>query len=349
MTEVRSIFLIGPRLDPVVEPAQLRLQVALSLPLGRLGSVGISYTNLALPDERSQMLGVSYDRTFRNGASLFVSGTFNLQDRGIQASAGFSVLLGEGARSAVDTRSGPSGVNVVSTLSRSSNGAFDWSVGNSVGPNASQWASVGYQASFADLGGRIAHSGDGLRATAHADGAIVIAGGGIFFGPPIGDAFAVVDVGAPGVDVFSENRLVGRTNTNGRLLITNLRSYQENNIAIDPANLPLDATFASTRMLVVPADRSGVVARFEVTTGASAAVIILRDEQGIVLPVGSIATLERSATAFIVGYDGMAYIDGLGPQNRIVVQSPGGVCQADFAFSPQPGEQVQVPVTCVKG
>ncbi len=27
MTEVRSIFLIGPRLDPVVEPAQLRLQL----------------------------------------------------------------------------------------------------------------------------------------------------------------------------------------------------------------------------------------------------------------------------------------------------------------------------------
>ena len=46
----------------------------------------------------------------------------------------------------------------------------------------------------------------------------------------------IVDInGVPGVRILSENREYGRTESDGRLLVPDLRSYDINHIAIDPS------------------------------------------------------------------------------------------------------------------
>ena len=57
------------------------------------------------------------------------------------------------------------------------------------------------------------------------DGAIAVAGGGVFATNRIDDAFAVVNVGAPNVEVRSRNNVVGHTNGSGRLIVPDLNSW----------------------------------------------------------------------------------------------------------------------------
>ena len=68
----------------------------------------------------------------------------------------------------------------------------------------------------------------------------------------------MVETGVADVPVLAENRPVGVTDGNGRLLVTGLRSYQKNSIAIDTTNLPPNATADSasnepSRRRTVPA------------------------------------------------------------------------------------------------
>jgi outer membrane usher protein len=96
--------------------------------------------------------------------------------------------------------------------------------------------------------------------------------------------------------------------------------------------------------LAVPADRSGTVVSFGVDTQARAALVTLRDENGAFLETGATGKVEGGSDSFIVGYDGQAYITGLSPANRIVVDQPTrGRCAAEFGFAPRPGEQVTIP------
>jgi outer membrane usher protein len=178
------------------------------------------------------------------------------------------------------------------------------------------------------------------------EGSVVAMGGGVFFPNRIDDAFAVVDTEAPKVDVLYENRPIGTTNASGKLLVTGLRSFQKNKLAIDTANLPVDAEVDKTEDSVAPADRSGVLVKFPVRTDAGSAVVVFTAPDGTPLPAGARGKIDNG-DAFTVGYDGRAYVKGLKPKNVATVTLPDRQCQASFPYQARPGEQVVVsPVVC---
>src|SRR6185503_7158526 len=76
------------------------------------------------------------------------------------------------------------------------------------GTAGSRSAGVAYMGDYARAEVTANQSRGNVSGTASLDGAIVVAGGGVFLSNRIDDAFAVVDVGVPNVDVFSENRPV---------------------------------------------------------------------------------------------------------------------------------------------
>ncbi|MBI3275292.1 MAG: fimbrial biogenesis outer membrane usher protein, partial [Methylocystis sp.] len=204
-----------------------------------------------------------------------------------------------------------------------------------------------YRSSIARFDADVQQSGGGVGGSVQAEGAVAVAGGGVFLANRIDDSFAVVDVGAPDVDVLYENRPAGKTNARGQILLPGLRSYQTNKIAIDPAGLPLNAEAPVVQDVVAPADRSGVVVRFGVKTEAGAAVLILARRDGAFIPAGTSATLEGSSEPFMVGYDGRAYVTGLGAANAIVVDDPAGPCRVSFPFTSKKDSQVVIgPLTC---
>ena len=88
-----------------------------------------------------------------------------------------------------------------------------------------------------------------------------------------------------------QNRPVGKSNSRGKKLVTGLNAYQPNHIAIDPANLPVEANIASTRNVVVPAAQSGVVVNFGVSEDPKAAIVALVDASGQPIEVGFLRKL----------------------------------------------------------
>jgi outer membrane usher protein len=204
-----------------------------------------------------------------------------------------------------------------------------------------------YRSSIARFDADVMQTSAGTSGALQAKGAVAAMSGGIFLANRIDDSFAVVDVGAAGVDVLYENRPAGRTNAQGQMLLPNLRSYQANKIAIDPRTLPLNAEAPVVQDTVAPADRSGVVVHFGVNTEVGAAVLILARRDGSFVPPGTGLTIEGSKEAFEVGYDGRAYLTGLAPKNTVVVDDPAGQCGVSFPFAAKEDSQVVIgPLTC---
>lgn len=325
-------------------------QVSVSVPL-RIdpATLNFSYTHLETADrERSQILGLSLNRPFGKTGSLYATAFTDLERRdSFGIFAGLSIQLDGGINASTGVSYDKAGVSVTTTVAKPETaqvGSFGWRVRDTEGAVVNRAASVSYRAPFARFETGVQQFEDHFRATAQVDGAVVLAGGGIFLSNRIDDAFAVIDTGAPDVEVEVENRPAGRTNRSGKLLVPNLRSYEPNQISIDPTNLPVDAQVGGTREVSVPADRSGAVVRFAVETGSGTALVTLRDENGDYLETGATGELEGGADPFVVGYDGQAFVVGLGPRNRVTVDQPTrGRCIAEFTFEPRKGEQVSIP------
>ena len=170
--------------------------------------------------------------------------------------------------------------------------------------------------------------------------------GGVFLSNWIDDGFAVISTGAPGVEVLNENRRAGVTDASGRLLIPTLRSYQKNKITIDPANLPVDVEIASTREIVAPADRAGVLVKFDVRRDTASALVTFVRPDGSFVPAGASGRITGRGD-FVVGYDGQAFIKDLVNTNLAEIELSDGKCNASFQFIQMLGEQVQIgPVLC---
>ena len=87
--------------------------------------------------------------------------------------------------------------------------------------------------------------------------------------------------------------------------------------------------------------------RFGVKAEPKAAVVILSRPDGKPIEAGSRGRLEGAAEQFTVGYDGRAYIKGLGASNQVAVKYSGGECHASFEYEPKKNTQVVIgPVVC---
>jgi outer membrane usher protein len=343
------------RSDPTVitaRPLRTLNQLSLSFPLPfDPTTFSLSYTEVeSVDDERSRIVGISLNRPFGVGSTFFANAAVDLDDTdSAGVFLGVSIPLGDQLYASAGAATDAQGTAVTTDLVKPETGeigSVGWRIRDTEGSYANRAASLSYRARTGRYEAGVQQHRDRYRAAVQADGAIVFAGGDIFLSDRIDDAFAVVDAGAPGVDVEYENRPAGRTNGRGKLLLPDLRSYEPNRITIDPANLPIGALVDGTREVSIPADRSGTVVRFAVQTDVQSALVTLRDEAGAYLEVGALGAVDGRSEPFTVGYDGQAYITGLGPRNRVVIDQPShGRCVAEFSFQPQEGEQVSIPDT----
>src|SRR5262249_48108287 len=203
---------------------------------------------------------------------------------------GFSMPIGDKATvstAAIGGSGGTSvGVDAIKPLDVKS-GSVGWRVHDSEFGSPQRAAAVSYRSSFARTEASVYQNNNGVQATAEVEGAVATLGGGGFFSNRIDDAFAVVETGVPEIPVFFGNRPVGMTNSSGLALVTGLNSYQPNKLAIDTANLPVDAQVAASEIVVAPADRSGVKIDFTVKTDARPAVVVFQGADGQPLAAGA--------------------------------------------------------------
>lgn len=167
---------------------------------------------------------------------------------------------------------------------------------------------------------------------AGANGSVLLMEKHLFAMRRVEDAFALVSTdGVPNVPILQENRLIGRTNEDGLLLVNRLNAWQNNRLSIDPLQAPVDVRLGRTEMLAVPESRSGMLARFPMHSVLSIQVTATgTDGQPIV--AGSPVWLQDAdpSTAppiTVVGYDGLIYLQELPPGAGLKIRQNGDYCE----------------------
>jgi outer membrane usher protein len=336
-----------------IRPPEVLDQLSLGFPLGFSRSqISLNATHLERAGNEPQyIVAAAFSGALINNATLLAT-AFKDLGRSDHAGAyiGISMPLGQNGSltSSMSHDRGGMGYGVEYSKPRGREpGSFGWQARVVEGASPQHMAAAAYRGTYADVQGRALHYGESVTGSAEVNGAIVASGGGIFLTHRIDDAFAVVDVGVPNVDVFHENRRVATTDSSGRALVTGLRSYETAKISIDPLSLPVDAQLPEAEVKVTPADRNGIAVNFNVDGSANAALVVLRAPDGKFLSAGSVGRIEGKGEEFIVGYDGQAFVSNLSDTNSIVIESENGTCRATFVHVEEPGRQVRIdPVIC---
>jgi outer membrane usher protein len=316
--------------------------------------VGLSFIHQAkLGGDDEYILSGSFSHSFENSMSLFINGYSDFggtNDYGVFV--GLSVPLGANVSSSAGISTTRTSVTASAEVSRPfgyKQGDYGWRVSRNQSNKSYTSAGGSYRTGKGVISGNINQQGNsGVSANAAFNGSVVVAGGGVFLGDNIDDAFAVVDAGEEGVKVNYENRYAGKTGKNGKLLLPGLHAYQKNKIEIDVNDLPLGASVAMSDTEVVPADATGLLVDFGVKQDAASVLLTLTDDNGKSLPEGSEVLLEGSTDSFFVGYDGEVYVTGATAHNMLTVKLATSLCEARFDYKPGSGNQTSIgPVKCL--
>ncbi|WP_120716856.1 fimbria/pilus outer membrane usher protein [Tsuneonella amylolytica] len=170
-----------------------------------------------------------------------------------------------------------------------------------------------------------------IAARANMRGSLIVAGGGVFARNTAGSSLALVRTGeVGGVPITYENRLVGYTDKNGRLLIQNVAAQAGVRIDVDADKLPVDALVRSTEKIIRVARRSVALVQID----AVRFVPVLRalvDPTGNALPAGLPVRAQPSGDLGLTGFDGMVELNAGAREKRLIVGRPGSACVVELA------------------
>ena len=332
-----------------------------SMSFRRFGTAGVAYAGsdqdaspipLKLAEAsaiHSHVVSASYSLQMHH-VSIYAS-EFKSFDRTGTSGLQFGVTIPFGRRSSVDVAASSDGYAQVQ-IQQSAAQIHDWGYQAyvSAGSSQHQFGVVEYKSPVGLFSGGVDTSGGQTTFRLESQGAVSLVDRGLFPSNTIYDSFAIVDTSPlHNVSVLQENRDVGKTNSAGRLLVPDMRSFELNHITIAAAELPADVTIHDPSRATRPQDRSGVVVKFPVKL-SHGALLSLVDESGAPIPLGSSAKLQSTGVAAAVGYDGEAYVEDLSSHNELTVERPDGRrCTVNFDYSPTPGDIPTIgPLRCVE-
>lgn len=144
-------------------------------------------------------------------------------------------------------------------------------------------------------------------------GALVQAGDTVALTRPVRDSFALISVGeAEGVAVSVNGQTSGRTDRRGKVVVPDLSSYYENQVAIEDKDIPIDFLMPQVRLNVSPPLRSGSCLNFPLQKyQAFTGFLQVSGETGTVPLAYAELVVETPAGAvtFWTGGDGEFYLD----------------------------------------
>ncbi len=300
--------------------------------------IGLSFIHSEYRDgTASNLVSANFSQQLLRDISFHASGFLDLNDRdSLGAQAGIHIPLGKRYSGAAGMQLDKDTVHAKSSIAKSLEnqpGGYGWRVEYGDGEEHRLAASGQYVTSRNFISGNAYHQDGFNSANVGMDGALVVADGALFLSRRINSSFSVVDAGAPDVEVYSQNRLVGKTGKSGKILVPNIGPYQKNTIRIEADDLPLDAEIPETETQTVVARNSGSVVRFGVKRQTNSALVEFKLSDGSFAPPGSVLKLNGGEEEFIIGFDGQAYLSGLSAQNTTVLELEESNCVANFVYS----------------
>ncbi|AMZ79532.1 fimbria/pilus outer membrane usher protein [Enterobacter kobei] len=319
-------------------PPELNSSTVAGYNFGTAGNLSLSYLQLRYPKKSAvRYASASWFKTLTD--YVFINAGFNQnvndsRDSSIYLMLTVSASDNISVSSTVQRTNNETGYQLNASRTPPSDGGIGWNVAASQqGSEQNGQGEVGYL-------GRYGKVYTGFNSVPHNQysysgitGAVVMMGGGLFAARQINSGFAVVSTdGIPDVPIKLQNNLVGVSDAQGLLLVSQLNSYQKNEISIDPMKLPANMRITRVIANATPADRSGTLVNFGIIP-VHAALVILVDDNGRVIPQGSTATLSGGTRqSSEVGFEGMAYFDTLEPHNRLHVSTVNGDCYVRFSY-----------------
>ena len=316
--------------------AKPKLQGAASVSYGssQSGTFSLGYSTQtafgAVGDQHSTTLG--YTRTLFGNVSLVANVSRVVQDtRGYAAFIGLSFFPGNGLSANLSHQKSATGDTLeqlqfaktvptgeglgyrVVTQRSTTAGTVSESVSPFVQYNATHAILTAEGTDFTNGGA----GGSGFYRLSVA-GAAAVVGDGVYFSRPVNDSYGVVKVEPPlaGVRVMRNNAAIGTTGASGAVFIPNLGSYQVNDVAIQPKDVPLDYTVTKAAQKVRPPLRAGVVAAFNVVRVRAITGILKLRRDGTARLLENVdieLTGDKSATRLITIRGGDFYIENLQP------------------------------------
>ncbi len=276
------------------------------------------------------MSNLSYNRSISDDVSFFMTaGMIKQIKTDHEIMLGLRMLLGNRKSGSISYRRSEDSDVINARIQKSIPTGTGFGYGASVentGNRNNVDGTVRYQNRYGMYGMDIMdNEGDSGYRLSYAGGMGYI-GKSVFFSRPITDSFAKVKVGdLEGVRVYSYNNEIGRTNSNGELIIPNLHSFHENRIDIEAEDIPIDYSIPELTQRLFPSFRSGSSIAFDVMKLQAMTGSVSLQENGEIHPVeyailylkGKDRTREG-----IIGSDGEFYLENV----------PAGTYDANILF-----------------
>lgn len=182
-----------------------------------------------------------------------------------------------------------------------------------------------------------------------AQGGVVLIDGKVFPSRTVTESYALVQVpGYADVGVGFHGDRLNNTNAEGYALVTRLMPFVNNNIRLNPEELPIGAEIESIEQSVVPPQRSGVKVIFPVRSGQAALLKIVLDD-GEVAPAGAVIKIDGDKQEFYVARRGEAFVTGLQATNNLTLTWNDAQCAIPLAV-PQSTNKEEIvrigPISC---
>lgn len=282
----------------------------------------------------TRLAGLAWNATLAARVQAYASWLHPLgRDQGADSLViGLSAAFGRTASASIQATDDGSDWGTRGSIQKAPDGPLGWSYQVSADSRDTglREADAALTTARGTLGAGYAAIGDHGGASARLQTAFAVVDGHGYWSRPIASSFAVVDTGGvANVRVLRENQIVGRTDADGRLLLTDLMPYQRNHLAIDDRDLPISLGLSSGSAEIAPPADAGVPVRFA-TDRRSMRRLRLVDAQGAAIPAGAGLSVEGHAQALPVGYDGAVYLEWPADparRPRIEVVWAGGHCR----------------------
>ena len=307
-------------------------------------------TRFNLPARRLETISGNFRAPLSSRIDLFAAGGLRNADRQtLFASIGIAVNLGApkhlGAFANIEGNRPTAGISYAKSDQQP--GDIGYRLAANVAPNyqrvsgSALWRgnAVAIEGQGEEVNGKFAFRGN-------ARGTLLVAGGTVYARSQTGGSYALVRSGTvANVAVKLENRVVGKTNHRGRLLVENLAPLVPMHVDVDTEQLPADAMVRQAKHVVAVPRRAVALVDMDVVAFRPVLRRIV-DTAGAPLEAGLTVTAAPSGETSLVGFDGTAEVNAAGGDRRLLVGTPGSGCVVDLPADAQVLETGQDDLVC---
>lgn len=304
-------------------------QYSVSLNMGDYGNMGAAWIDVqSFDNARTRLLNISWSKSLWGNSSLYLAASRDMEEGGWSTAMTLQIPLGVRDNVALSVEHYPDSGDtqrVNYSHAMPSDGGFGWDMAWAHQQRNDDYlqGTLSWRNNHVELQGGVYGQSGEYTQWGDMSGSLVWMDNKLFAANQINDAFVVVSTeGEPDVTVNYENQPIGETDDDGYMLVSSVTSAYAGLYSIETLNLPADVSIRNTERRVALQRRSGYLLKFPIEH-QNVANVILHDSTGNAVPLASRVSGVAGGDT-VVGYDGLAYLEGLKRENTLTVTAPDG-------------------------